>query len=243
MIKKSYYTILELLVAMLIFVIMMGILTQVATTASDIATTESSKVLLLSDANIFFEHITNDLRAAEIQDIEQYKDYLNEKSNPEDDSDTNKDVGKKFYYTSSSIGFFANVDGYDTNVDGIDDFPTNSPFVHYELDSGKIVREMWDDETELTIAAAGRGSSVYDNNAAPVILDGVESLDIKLWEDYPGGAEISPQLVSSKPNHFVDTNPTCITISVTLTNPNPNMAQAVKEKNLRTVTKTIYIGR
>ena len=78
------------------------------------------------------------------------------------------------------------------------------------------------------------------NENVPIILEGVASFDIKIWDDYPGGKEID---VSLSP---LAEKPSCITFSVTLTDPNPakaNLPTAVKNRSNRTITKTIYIDR
>ena len=62
--KMKRYTLIELLAAMTIFIIMMGILFRVFTSAATITSSESTKLAILSDANVFFTYLTNDLEAS-----------------------------------------------------------------------------------------------------------------------------------------------------------------------------------
>ena len=275
--KIKKYTLIELLAAMTIFIIMMGILFKTFTTSADVASTQTTKVEIMSDANIFFNYLTVDLKNIDVQAIEKLLDKNNAANDPNTAAGTTNEAdGNKLhfnYYNSSnpiSISFYSDVTPYDDNsatsysYDSVnaetlkvgldldsDAFliPDLKPYIAYELVSyteggaskKAIVRKMYADQSIYVndagtyTGATSSGDITTDAKAVPVILEGVEDMTIQVWDDYPGGSEIRTSPIGHKP--------ACVTVSITLTNPSPTIADMVKERNKRTITKVIYLGR
>lgn len=222
MIKTNRYTLIELLAAMTIFIIMMGILFKTFTTSADVASRETTKVGILSDANVFFTYITNDLKSMIVDIYPAPENENGVKDDPDSATATVDDYGdSQLKFTTTSIECYSNVTPYNETT-LVTALGSNSPYIKYELNSEKIYRTMASD--------SGGSDSVQG-----IILEGVTDFSIKLWDDYPGGNELTTSPTSSKP--------ACITVSVTLTSPNPNMSTQLKEKEKRTITKTIYMKR
>jgi type II secretory pathway pseudopilin PulG len=226
--KKLRYTLIELLVAMGIFIIMMGILFSTFSAVTDVSTNESVKVGILADANVFFGYITQDIREMNVEIIPAPESEGNSggsKTDPEDNTNAVTDYGdSKLTYTSTSLEFFSEVDPYEAMA-------TSPPYIKYTIEAAsggysKIYRSMWDYDP---------ATKTFDNEQKGLILEGVKTFDIKVWDDYPGGTELTESPVSSKP--------ACITISITLTNPNPNMTTTLRERAERTVTKTVFLTK
>jgi len=268
--KNQKYTLIELLAAMSIFIIMMGILFKTFTTAADVASKQTTKIEILSDANIFFNYLTNDLKNIDVQAIERLLDNQNAANDPNANPSaaTNEASGNKLHFDNVSVSFYSDVKPYDdtsntsysydssntaTLVEGLDldadNIPDLKPYLAYELvtytESGvskkAIVRKMYADQV-LYVNNAGTyvgkttaADIIDDSKSLPVILEGVENMTIQVWDDYPGGNELTQSPIGHKP--------ACITVSVTLTNPSPTIAAAIKERNKRTITKVIYLGR
>lgn len=223
MTKINRYTLIELLAAMTIFIIMMGILFKTFTTSADVASRETTKVGILSDASVFFTYITNDLKSMIVDIYPAPENTSGAKDDPDTAAATTiDDYGdSQLIFTTTSIECYSNVTPYNETT-LVTALGSNSPYVKYELNSEKIYR---------TMASDSSGA----DSVQGIILEGVTELSIKLWDDYPGGNELTTSPTTSKPS--------CITISVTLTSPNPNMSSQLKEKEKRTITKTIYMKR
>lgn len=263
--KKLHYTLIELLAAMGIFIMMIGILFKTFVTGADIATTETIKMSILSDANIFFNYLTNDLRNINMQAIQRLRDKNNADIDPDDpESDpSNEAAGKKMHFTSNGkLSFFSTITPYDdisattyntvnlvdeldsVTKDGIPDLP---PYVAYELVGDSIVRKMYstqaayvDDSNNFSAGVSSVADLANETLAIPVILEGVVSFQINVWSDYPGGTLIDE---TQSP---LSEKPACITFEVTLRDPNPFKASlpiSVRNRDNRTITKTIYIDR
>lgn len=232
--KKLRYTLIELIAAMTIFIIMMGILFRTFTASAEIATAETTRLGIMTDANVFFQYLTADVKAMSIDIIAAPQNdsgskvqlHTNSTSGAFDFSNKELDV-----ISNSTIEFFSDVDAYrlssndfDTNADGIVDL---SPYVQYQFNAsnGTITRKHF--------TSAAKTSPTYTED--PIILEGVESMTINVWDDYPGGNEITTFPSSTKP--------ACITFTVTLTSPNPYASNTVKERGKRTITKTLYLNR
>lgn len=267
--KKLHYTLIELLAAMGIFIMMIGILFKTFASGADVASRESIKMGILSDANIFLNYLTNDLRNINMQAIQRIRDNKNNAIDPDStnvDPASKEAEGKKLHFTAGKISFFSTVTPYDdtsntsysydstipaTLVEALDidadNIPDLDPYIAYELVDDKIVRKMYssqdafvDDNNDFSAGASSSADLDNEALAIPVILEGVVSFDIKVWSDYPGGTLIDE---SQSP---LSEKPSCITFSVTLRDPNPfkaSLPTAVRNRDNRTISKTIYIDR
>ena len=221
--KQLKYTLIELLAAMTIFIIMMGILFNVFSTGAGIMAAESTKVGILADAGVFYNYISNDARSMVVEII------------PSPEVEGGSKVGTDYEessltFTATTLKFASNVEAYSAVQAAIG---ANPPYVEYRFDStsGIIYRKM--SNYKDAAAAAAAADTLVENEGE--ILEGVKAFDIKVWDDYPGGTEIT-----SSPAH---SKPACITVSVTMTDPNPDMAQELKDRNVRTITKTLYMSK
>ena len=254
--KKLKYTLIELLAAMGIFIMMIGILFQTFVTGSDIAASETVKMNLLSDANIFYNYLTDDIRNIDMLAIQMLRDKDNDNVDPDSPNaspanETNESTGKKFHFATGKVSFYSTSDVYndtDTlNYNGVDlTGLAGSPYIAYELVGTSLVRKMYADQAtyvsdegvyaDLTTTAELDDTTVN----VPIILEGVVDFSFKVWSDYPGGTEIS---TNQSP---LSEKPSCITFTLTLKDPNPSktsLPTAVQERSYRTVSKTIYIDR
>jgi type II secretory pathway pseudopilin PulG len=221
--KRKNYTLIELLAAMSIFIVMMGLLFNVFVNASTIVGSQNAKVTILSDANLFFTYLSKDLQNISLSDIPRFedKDYdpagAADPIDPDNGDNDSVESGTDplTVIAASKIAFRSSSEAYDGT--------TSIPYIGYQLVGKEVLRSM----------SANAGS--YATNSEAIILDGVEELKITVWEDYPGGTELNATSYSVVPR--------CITVSVTLSTPNPSASAATIEQNLRTVTKTIYIDR
>ena len=256
--KKLHYTLIELLAAMTIFIMMMGILFRTFSSGADVAATETVKLSILSDSNIFFNYLTNDIRNINMQSIQRLRDNKNDAIDPDHGTASQEADGKKLHFTDERISFFSTVRAYhDTdgsNYNGVnlvdeldsatkDGIADLDPYVAYELVGDKLVRKMYstqaayvdDNNTyaDLTTVAELDNESL----AVPVILEGVEEFEVTVWSDYPGGTQVD---TSQSP---LSEKPACITFTITLTDPNPYKNATLKARDNRSISKTIYIGR
>ena len=251
--KKLRYTLIELLAAMGIFIMMIGILFQTFVAGSDIAASETVKMNLLSDANIFYNYLTDDIRNIDMLAIQMLRDKDNDDKDPDvaAPNDTYQATGKKLHFAAGKISFYSTVDAYNDNIignyNGADlTILTGSPYIAYELVGTSLVRKMYADQAtyvsdegvydKLTTTADLEDTTVN----VPIILEGVVDFSFKVWSDYPGGTEIS---TNQSP---LSEKPSCITFTLTLKDPNPSktsLPTAVQERSYRTVSKTIYIDR
>ena len=237
--KKLRYTLIELLAAMTIFIIMIGILFRTFSASADVAASETTRLSIMTDANVFYQYLTSDIKAMSIDIIAAPRNESNSSSQLHiNDTSAASDFSvKELLITPSTviptsdvtIEFYSDVTAYnfsdfDTNSDGAPDL---SPYIVYEFDStnGIITRKHFTDDT--------KAAPTY--SVDPIILEGVEEFDIKVWDDYPGGSQIT-QFPSP-------TKPSCITFSVTLTSPNPYASSQIKEKAKRTISKTLYLNK
>lgn len=224
--KKLQYTLIELLVAMSIFIIMIGLLFNIFVNASTVVVDQSTKVSILSDASVFFTYISKDLSNISLSAIPHFLDKKNNQTDPEsNDAPSFKTTSDQLKVetsgsTTTLIAFRSDVEAYNTA-----DIPS-TPYVAYFFDKnkGEIYRSMEMDEASYVSA---------ETNA--VILDGVEEFEVKVWDDYPGGTALSASTFAIKP--------ACVTIKLTLRTPNPHASDESKKQSLRTVTKTVYINR
>lgn len=224
MIKKQNYTLIELLAAMGIFLMMIAILFKTFSASAEIATRETTKVGILTDSSVFFKYITGDLRSmiVDVYPAIEMEKTGDKKFNPDSTGQPTEDHGDSdLTFTATSIEFFSNVTPYNETVLTAA-LSGASPYLKYELSGSEITRAMASDDT---------GS----NEQSGIILEGVEAFSINLWEDYPGGTEITESPSPTKPG--------CITVSVTLTSPNPYASQQLKDSEKRTITKAIFIKR
>lgn len=249
--KVLKYTLLELMVAMLIFVIMMGILMSTFSMAADVAANEGNKLSITSDANIFYTYLTRDLSAVLSQPlpapitISDSSPYI-EKKDPDETSAirTLNDYGLKMSYTVSStsvkLSFYSDTPEYAALTDDLNDPLSNNVLkVEYEFIKGenKLYRTMyaWD-------PTASPPTSVDDEKG--MILEGVENFGFTIWEDYAGGRSLATiTFTTGATSKELDTIPACITFNAELTNPNPDTPQAVKDRYKRTISKTVYLNR
>ena len=252
--KKLQYTLIELLAAMSIFIIMMGILFKTFTTSADVAASQSTKVSILQDANVFFNFLNNDLKNIEIEAIEKILNNQNAATDPNEDAASVEADGNKLHFSLTapvSISFKSgvtpyydrengNYNGYDLidelDITGSDGIPDEKPYVAYEYIASEkvIVRKMYPYQTDYVDNSnnySGTTGSLSDD--IPVILEGVEDFTIQVWEDYPGGTEITTSPIGVAP--------ACVTFTVTLADPSPTMAQTMKDRTKRTITKVVYM--
>lgn len=218
--KQVKYTLIELLAAMSIFIIMMGLLFNVFVNASAVVGSQNAKVTILSDANVFFTYISNDLANISLSSIPQLLDNENGEVDPDAaGADSVATTSDKLTIDATTIAFRSDVEYYHAAS-------FSTPYVIYEFDSstGTVTRRM----REVTGTAVSA-------DADAIILDGVQSWEINVWDDYPGGTPLTATTYDQKP--------ACITIAITLSTPNPSASAETIEQNLRTVTKTIYIDR
>lgn len=225
MIKKHSYTLIELLAAMGIFIMMIGILFKTFSASAEVATRETTKVSILTDSSVFFKYVTDDLRSMIVDvypAIEIEAPSGSKKFNPDNTGQGTTDHGdSELTFTPTSISFFSNVTPYqEAALTGA--LGSAPPYVKYEFSGSQITRSMSSDDAGL-------------NEQSGIILEGVEAFSIDLWEDYPGGTQITDSPSPTKPG--------CITISVTLTTPNPFASQELKDNEKRTITKAIFIKR
>ena len=239
--KTLKYTLLELMVAMLIFVIMMGILMSTFSMAADVASSEGNKLSIMSDSNVFYTYVTRDFGAVLSQPIpapiyidDDGSTSTLQKWDPDATTpppDKLDDYGLNIEYVANEkISFYSDTKEYSsltTNLESSADYVLK---VEYEFKSTeeKIVRTMyvWD--------------SLNDSAAFPpeeaTILEGVKEFSFTIWENYAGGREITAT------NGKLETVPACITFNVTITNPNPSIPDIIKERHKRTVSKTVYLN-
>jgi len=220
--KNNNYTLIELLAAMVVFIIMMGVLFNIFSSAANIATSDVTKTQILSDANTFFRYITEDLKNAQIKGIPAPETT----SGGSDGTDFSKDL----VFSASSLEFYSDTTAYDTLAGTM--AAGVPPFIKYDYvagtNSGVIMRVM------------GNGSATTPaiSATAPIILEGVKSFVVKVWSDRPGGNEIT----SSPADSSTDANtPLAVTITLTLTNPSPTMSDTLRNRADRTLSKTIYL--
>ena len=220
------YTLLELMVAMLIFVIMMGILTTTFGAASDISTSESVKVNLMNDANMFYDYLTSDLQSAVVTTFEAPEntdgdprdvENLQVATDPAENTDRHLD-----FVAGTSISFYSNVAPYtDTNL--VDSLDINPPYITYLFSGSEILRTMDD--------------SHVSGGASPVtgtLLEGVTAFSFQIWSDFAGGNPLTTTGITE--------TPACITFTITIESPSPYGNPVDKAKNARTITKTIYLN-
>jgi len=236
--KKLQYTLIELLAAMSIFIIMMGILFKTFTASADVAAAETTRLGIMTDVNVFFQYLTSDVKAMSIDIIAAPEnDSGNRAQLHTNDTASAEDFSiKELSVSSTSIGFYSDVTPYntgdfDTNADGIPDI---SPFVQYTYNAGDktISRKHFTRDPNSSVTTPALAPTYSEE---PIILEGVEEFTINVWDDYPGGQEIR-----SFPSA---TKPACITFTVTLTSPNPYASDAIKERAKRTISKTLYLNR
>jgi hypothetical protein len=223
--KRFHYTLIELMAAMSIFIVMMGLLFNIFVSASTIVVSQSTKVSILSDASVFFTYISKDLSNISLSAIPHFLDKNNTQSDPESSTPSFKTTSDQLKVetsgsTTTLIAFRSDIEAYDTAA-----IPS-TPYVAYFFDEskGEIYRSMAADE-------ASYGSAETE----AIILDGVEKFEIKVWDDRPGGVALTASTFATKP--------ACITINLTLRTPNPNASAETIKQSLRTITKTIYIDR
>ena len=240
-VKILKYTLIELLAAMTIFIIMIGILFKTFTVSADVAASETTKLSIMSDANVFFQYLTSDVRSLSVDIIAAPEADNGEKRRLDSDELTNAfdfDI-KKLMVTPTgnvSIEFYSEVPAY--NIDGVfdtdsDGSPDISPYIVYQLDTttGVITRKHFTDDTKIS----PDDSTTYGSGNEPILLEGVTAFDISVWDDYPGGNQITTFPTPTKPS--------CITFSVTLTTPNPYASNVLKTRSQRTISKTLYLKR
>ena len=139
------------------------------------------------------------------------------------DAGSVQDYGLQISFSATSLEFYSEADPY-TDSTYNTALGSNAPYISYEFNNGNVYRNMYLDDGKA-------GASITD----AVILEGVEAFEVVVWKDYAGGTRAN--------SGDVDSKPTCVTVSVTLTSPNPNMATELKEREKRTITKTMYIDR
>ena len=245
--KKLNYTLLELLASMTIFIIMMGILFKTFTASADVASVETTRLSIMNDSNVFFQYLTSDVRSLSVDIIpapESDKGLKYRLDTAENDSTSYDFDIKKLLVTPSpvvptsnvTLEFYSEVTAY--NINGVfdvdsDGIPEVTPYIVYEFDStaGTITRKHFTDDTKVS----PDDTSTYGSGKEPIILEGVTAFDISVWDDYPGGNEITTFPTPTKPS--------CITFSVTLTTSNPYASSSIKTRAQRTISKTIYLKR
>ncbi|MCM8533212.1 MAG: hypothetical protein NE330_18735 [Lentisphaeraceae bacterium] len=225
--KKLNYTLIELLAAMGIFIMMIGILFKTFTASADVATSETTRLSIMIDANVFYHYLTSDIKAMSIEIIPAPENDQGEKRRLDtDDIQTAEDLKDKELNVTvtgsvTTIEFFSDITPY--NLAPL----AGAPYVEYRFDSstGYITRKHFTD--------SGKSAPVYADE--PIILEGVEDFTITVWDDYPGGNQMVEFPTPTKPS--------CITFSVTMTSPNPYASDVIKERSKRTISKTLYLNR
>ena len=242
--KKFHYTLIELMAAMSIFIVMMGLLFNVFVNASTIVVSQSTKVSILSDASVFFTYISNDLSNISLAAIPQLMDKDNNEIDP--DFGTRGGTGTASLEASTdqlkieSSGSSTTLIAFRSDVEYYHDDTYSTPYVYYSLEPSPPTTE--DPQLfHITRRMRKTEAPASEPDTEAIILDGIVELDnvaqfeIKVWDDYPGGTELNASTFGIKP--------ACVTISMTLTTPNPNASEETKKQSLRTITKTIYIDR
>ena len=223
--KKLQYTLIELLVAMSIFIIMIGLLFNIFVNASTVVVDQSTKVSILSDASVFFNYLTKDLANISLNQVPHFLDKDNNQTDPETlGSVSLKTTSDPLKIETASNG--NSLIAFRSNVEYYHDPSYSLPYVYYDFTSstGQITRRMREEEIVTSISA--------DMDA--IILDGVEKIEIKAWNTGSTTA-LASTTFATKPDY--------ITIRLTLRTPNPNASAEAITQSLRTVNKTIYLNR
>ena len=277
--KKSNYTLIEIMISMAIFIMMMGILMSTFSVAADVTSSESTKINILKDANLFYSYLTKDLQGTTTDNIEAPSAVVSNVEqidrDPDNPTPVLNDFGLKVVLRAdsnsiiNSIEFYSSVYPYSQDMkDALAYSPDFQLLLRYHYDSTKkkVYRDQYiintnnddfaTDQSEATISATAYASAsqsddttqwqytngVNDVNSSATILEGVSEFDITFWEDYQGGAEIIP-VSSGGTIYTLPKNPTSITFSVTMANPNPYASTGVLNRGKRTVSKTIYLNK
>jgi hypothetical protein len=98
-----------------------------------------------------------------------------------------------------------------------------------------------DQLTAKFVEGMNNHTSTTSDDVNATILEGVEKLEFKFWEDYEGGKELA---VSVAANSFTELEviPACITFYVTMVNPSPTASSVILERGKRTISKTVYLN-
>ena len=260
--KKLKYTLIELLISMSIFVVMMGILMSTFSMAADIASSETTKINILQDANIFYSYLTRDFKSAIASPIPHPQLANGTDGDPDfsthpavlEDYGLSVSLGATTVNVPDKIQFFGDITPYGSAMaTELASSPDNELLLSYEYDSTakKIYRNLYIVNTASTdfedfpvdrdsILGINSDNNTDGENAA--ILEGVESFNIVLWRDYEGGDVINTPDIAAGSYAEVDEIPTCITFYITLSSPNPNASAIIKERGQRTISKTIYLN-
>jgi hypothetical protein len=269
--KKLQYTLVEILVSMAIFVIMMGILMKTFSVGADVVSSETIKVNILTDANVFYSYLTKDFRGVAASPLTP-PSYIGvgnteiSNRNPDKTAIALEQYGLSIILrattanTPDSIEIYTDAKPYGSDMQlALDNNPDYELLLRYQFDSNKIYRNQYiidtsqsdydiDQITNNSAIGVNSHTGGTDINGNPsnsndnaVILEGVEDFEMVLWEDYEGGTKITTT-ISANSFTKLEKIPACITFYLTLNPPNPDAADEIKQRYRRTISKTVYLN-
>lgn len=232
--RRQPFTVVELVVAVAVLIIMMGILVRFVTQAQFAWNQSRTNVRMYEGARLFFDVIGRDLQSMV----------------------TSNDSGQQINYTVDNgelpaNWFLAFVTASGIGSRTID--PAKLMEIGYSLDGDEITRTMTRSGSMAPADGGGLGSGYYSdwdflnasagtwanagtNAESSIVISGVRSVSVEAWSD-------SLTVVDDAAD---DTTKAPIRVSVTLSFFDPKMEplpEAKQNKSLRTITKTIFINR
>ena len=236
--RRQPFTVVELVVAVAVLIIMMGILVRFVTQAQFAWNQSRTNVRMYEGARLFFDVIGRDLQSmVTSNDSGQQINYT------VDNGELPADWFLAFV-TASGIGSRTTDPaklmeiGYSFAGDEITRTMTRSG-VHTNAHANVMVPSTGDgyfSDWDFLNASAGTWANAGTNAESSIVISGVRSVSVEAWSD-------SLTIVDDAAD---DTTKAPIRVSVTLSFFDPKMEplpEVKQNKSLRTITKTIFINR
>ena len=227
--RRQPFTVVELVVAVAVLIIMMGILVRFVTQAQFAWNQSRTNVRMYEGARLFFDVIGRDL-----QSMVASNDPGHIINYSVDNGELPADWFLAFV-TASGIGSKTTDPaklmeiGYSFANNEITRIMTR-PGVHSGIGTG------YNSDWDFLNASAGTWANAGTNAESSIVISGVRSVSVQAWSD-------SLTIVDDAAD---DTTKAPIRVSVTLSFFDPKMEplpEAKQNKSLRTITKTIFINR